>query len=280
MRSRKKSVLRVFKLRSGEEIVATYAGKSKDKIKLQRPMRVVNAVQADPFTGARRQVTYFTDWLGCTNSLNAEIPQDFVLVDFDPSPEICSLYSRQIEMEDKIDTPQLPLHDEQKSVDPPLPKTPAKNPYALTEEERQEIEDEIDKMMKEYKEKGGGDTLPANPLIPNGNIVFSLGIPRNIMEEWINSGFMDYLQEAVQDFITGEFIDDVLEEMEEERKPRRAPQTPSRRERISKNEWKEPNDDQKKDPKFGNKAGDWSPFAKDYLDPGEEKKTDGLDSKE
>lgn len=284
MRSRKKSELRVFKLRSGEEIVARYAGKNKDKIKLQRPMRVVNAVQADPFTGSKRQVTYFTDWLGCTNSPSAEIPQDFVLVDFDPSPEITSLYSRQIELQDTgNDTPKLPLEDVTRNPTPVVPKS--STPFRLTEEEQRELEEEVDRLMREHQKNGSGDQGPlsqSNPFIPPKSITFSIGVPQDVMEAWINNGFMDYLKDSIQDFLTGEFLDDIFEDMEEEHEKKRRPkQTPPnpRREKISRSDWKEPDEKQKTDPKFGNKPADWSPFIKDYLED-EKKKDDGLDKPE
>lgn len=284
MRSRKKSELRVFKLRSGEEIVARYAGKTKDKIKLQRPMRVVNAVQADPFTGSRRQVTYFTDWLGCTNSPSAEIPQDFVLVDFDPSPEITSMYSRQIELQDTgNDIPKLPLENATPNPTPLVPKS--NTPFKLTEEEQRELEEEVDRLMRENQKNGSGEQGPlsqSNPFIPPKNITFSIGVPQDIMEAWINNGFMDYLKDSIQDFFTGEFLDDIFEDIEEEsEKKRRSKKTPPnpRREKISRSDWKEPNEKQKTDPKFGNKPTDWSPFIKDYLED-EKKKDDGLDKPE
>jgi hypothetical protein len=277
MRSRKKSELRVYKLRSGEEIVARYAGKTKDKIKLQRPMRVVNAVQADPYTGARRQVTYFADWLGCTSSLNAEIPQDFVLVDFDPSPEISKLYSRQLELEDTKDAPPPATADEsQPSAAAPSFK-PSANPFKMTEEERKELEDEVERLMSQYEKEGNTPSPNSNPFVPPSNIVFSIGIPKDIMEAWIENGFMDYLRDSVQDFLTGEFLDEIIDEDDEEPRKRK-PKPPTKHEKISKNDWKEPNEKQKSDPKFGNKPNDWSPFVRDYLD--DKKKDEGLDKPE
>ena len=47
----KKSKLRVFKLRSGEEIIAKIAAKPRGKFTLERPMRINYSVAADPFSG-------------------------------------------------------------------------------------------------------------------------------------------------------------------------------------------------------------------------------------
>jgi hypothetical protein len=240
-------------------------------------MRVVNAVQADPYTGARRQVTYFADWLGCTSSLNAEIPQDFVLVDFDPSPEISKLYSRQLELEDTKDAPPPATADEsQPSAAAPSFK-PSANPFKMTEEERKELEDEVERLMSQYEKEGNTPSPNSNPFVPPSNIVFSIGIPKDIMEAWIENGFMDYLRDSVQDFLTGEFLDEIIDEDDEEPRKRK-PKPPTKHEKISKNDWKEPNEKQKSDPKFGNKPNDWSPFVRDYLD--DKKKDEGLDKPE
>ena len=100
MSRKKKTELRIFKLRSGEEIIAKVAGKTKDKIKLQRPMRIMNNIQSDPYTGAKRQVIYFSDWLGSTSEIIADIPLDFIVVELQPDPDIVCLYDRQTEADD------------------------------------------------------------------------------------------------------------------------------------------------------------------------------------
>lgn len=49
-----KSKLRVFKLRSGEEIIAKIAARPRGKFTLERPMKINYSVVADPFTGLKR----------------------------------------------------------------------------------------------------------------------------------------------------------------------------------------------------------------------------------
>ena len=51
-----KSKLRVFKLRSGEEIIAKIAARPRGKFTLERPMKINYSVVADPFTGLKKSV--------------------------------------------------------------------------------------------------------------------------------------------------------------------------------------------------------------------------------
>ena len=76
-----KSKLRVFKLRSGEEIIAKIAARPRGKFTLERPMKINYSVVADAFTGMKKSVLYFTDWLGGAVELKVDIPREFVLLE-------------------------------------------------------------------------------------------------------------------------------------------------------------------------------------------------------
>jgi hypothetical protein len=287
MRRSKKSELRVFKLRSGEEIIAKVAGKSKDKIKLQRPMRIVENYQTDPFTGAKRQFVFFTNWLGNTAELSADIPLDFIVVELSPDPDMISLYSRQTEIEDTNNTP--------------APKNPKSLFPNMSEADIQKMSDEIDEKLEEMLKQlasedaqglSGSDItptgmdwdaskppvnpLPFTPPLPFTNsetnipprlpssIVFSVSIPQDILAAWVESGFLDYLKDSVQDFISTDFMEEIMNDDEDE-VPQKPKKKRNRREKISKDEWKEPTDDLKQKPNYGNSHEDWSPYLKDYL---------------
>lgn len=273
MSRKKKSELRVFKLRSGEEIIAKVEGKTRDKIKLHRPMRIVNNIQTDPYTGVKRHTIYFADWLGSASELTATIPLDFVVVDLSPDPDMIDLYSRQTEVLDRSSSfPQLPI---------------GISPIPMSEEGLQKLNNEIDKkledLLKQYAEEeqsirgttGASDMSPLS-LIPDmpsfprpqSSIMFSVSIPQDILQSWVESGFIDYLKDSVSDFISTEFMEDMMnddEDEEEEEKPKKTKR--SRKEKISKDEWKEPTEEKKEKPTYGNSQDDWSPYLKDYLDP-------------
>lgn len=283
MRKRKNPELRVFKLRSGEEIIAKIAGKSKDKIRLMRPLKIMNTVVSDPFTGVKKQMVYFCDWLGCTTDLAADIPTDFIVVDLPPDPDMVALYDQQLEVQDKNNTvpppPMMPSSyaptNKKKSQPKPYPKDESLPP--LTQKELDDMITFMNKNMedlyKKYDEemKDGKGKLPIDPYSafpspfgpppPQGGsgIIFSFIIPQDTMNQWIESGMIDYLKDSIEDFMDME-MEDLLEEMDEQKKSKKP-----KKESVSKDKWKEPSDEQKKKPGFGNKHTDWSPYIQDYL---------------
>ena len=269
MSRRKKTELKVFKLRSGEEIIAKVAGKTKDKIKLLRPMRVMNNIQTDPYTGVKRHTVFFADWLGSTSEITADIPLDFVVVELAPDPDLITLYARQTEADDRQAAPPTI------SVAPPPP--PALPLPELSEEEMRELTDSVDKkleqMLKQLAAEDGqtggfpqGSMLPPlfNPMggslppsfspRPEG-IMFSVSIPNDVLNSWVESGFLDYLKDCVSDFVSTDFLE----------VPQKPKKKKNKREKISKDEWTEPAEDLKKKPNYGNSHEDWSPYLKDYM---------------
>ena len=286
MRIRKNPELRVFKLRSGEEIIAKIAGKSKDKIRLVRPLKIMNTVVSDPFTGEKKQRVYFCDWLGCTTDLAADIPTDFIVVDLPPDPDMVALYDQQLEVQDKNNTvsppPMMPS-----SYAPTNKKKPQAQPKPedfspLSDKELKDMISSIDKQMedlyKQYDEEMKNKKGIKPPLDPYGSfpspfgpppppqqggsgIIFSFIIPQDTMNQWIESGVIDYLKDSIEEFMEME-MEDLLEELDDQKsKPTKKP----KKEGMSKDKWKEPTDEQKKKPGFGNKHTDWSPYVQDYL---------------
>lgn len=274
MRRTKKSELKVFKLRSGEEIIAKVSGKSKDKIKLFRPMRITNNIQTDPYSGTKRHVVFFSDWLGSSADIEADIPLDFIVVELPPDPDMISLYSRQTEVDDKnTGKPSL------------APLAPPSLPFQMSEEKMKKMSDEVDekfeKLLKDLAAEGmtGDDQNPTPTGIPPflpfppfslpkiqkpEGILFSIAIPNDIMNSWIESGVIDYLKDCIDDFINTEFIEELMND-DTDSVPHKKKKKKNKREKISKEEWSEPSEDLKKKPNYGNSHEDWSPYLKDYL---------------
>jgi len=282
MRRIKKSELRVFKLRSGEEIIAKVSGKSKDKIKLLRPMRIMNNIQTDPYSGVKRHVIFFSDWLGSSAEIEADIPLDFIVVELPPDPDMISLYDRQVETDDK-------------NAGKPASVAPPQLPLDMTEEEMQKLSDDIDEKLEEMLKQlaaegktGGtnksGPAVPFLPMTPDmlmpkmpqkpDGIIFSVNIPNDILMSWVESGFIDYLKDSVEDFITTEFMEDMMND-EKDSVSNKPKKKKNKREKISKEDWAEPSDDLKKKPNYGNSHEDWSPYLKDYLPETDPPKNEG-----
>lgn len=272
MRRKKNTELKVFKLRSGEEIIAKVSGKSKDKIKLLRPMRIMNNIQTDVYTGVKRHVVFFSDWLGSSAEIEADIPLDFIVAELPPDPDMISLYSRQVETDDI-------------NVGKPSQIAPPSLPFDLSDEEMTKMSDDIDEKLEELLKQlasegstGGsekmalppGFAVPFLPPLPNQKIppkpegiIFSISIPNEILMSWVESGLIDYLKDSVEDFISTEFMEQMMND-ERDSVPKK-PKKKNKREKISKEDWTEPADDLKKKPNYGNSHEDWSPYLKDYI---------------
>lgn len=267
MRRTKKSELKVFKLRSGEEIIAKVSGKSKDKIKLFRPMRIMNNIQTDPYSGTKRHMVFFSDWLGSSADIEADIPLDFIVVELPPDPDMISLYSRQTEVDDK-------------NYHKPAPIVPPSLPLQMSEEDMKKMSDEVDEkleeLLKQLASEGitgdGGKAVPPFSLPPFSlpktqkpeGILFSIAIPNDILTSWIESGVLDYLKDCMDDFINTEFLEEMMND-DSDSVPQKKKKKKNKREKISKEEWSEPSEDLKKKPNYGNSHEDWSPYLKDYL---------------
>jgi hypothetical protein len=265
----KKSKLRVFKLRSGEEIIAKIAARPRGKFTLERPMRINYSVVADPFTGVKKSVLYFTDWLGGAVELQVDIPRAFVLLELTPDPDMERLYSTQSDAQDQFKASG--TGGIEPDVDPVIPPP--------TEEELKKLDSLLEsmgipKLDEETKTHFPEDAnapkppkdkskLPPFPSLfpPRQNgILFSFSIPNDILNEWIENGIMDYMKECMEDFMDIEMMDPMM-------KPKKKKPVAPKKQKPSKNksEWKPPTDDRSKSSDYGNKIDDWSPFLKDYV---------------
>ena len=267
----KKSKLRVFKLRSGEEIIAKIAAKPRGKFTLERPMRINYSVAADPFTGVKKSVLYFTDWLGGALELKVDIPREFVLLDLTPDPDMEKLYATQSEAQDTFRASG--TGGIEADLDAPI--TPP------TDEELKKLDDLLESMgipkldqpmgtKPVFPEdanapkppKGKSKLPPFPPLFPprQNGILFSFSIPNDILNEWIENGIMDYMKECMEDFMDIEMMDSVMKP-----KKKKPGQPKKQKPSKSKSEWKPPTEDRSKSSDYGNKIDDWSPFLKDYM---------------
>jgi hypothetical protein len=88
----------------------------------------------------------------------------------------------------------------------------------------------------------------------------------------VESGFLDYLKDSVEEFINTDFLEEMMnddedevEDLEDDVHPKPKKAKKSKREKISKDKWEEPPAEKKENPQFGNSHEDWSPYIKDYL---------------
>ena len=266
----KKSSLRVFKLRSGEEIIAKISAKPRGKITVERPMRINYSVVADPFTGIKKSVIYFTDWLGGATELMVDIPKDFILMDLTPDPDMEKLYVTQTEAQDRMNNPpakaEPPAGLDDDLSDLPMPtEEELKKLYALMESMGLAMSDDDADKKKPSDEKQKSPFMPPSfPFTappPQRGVIFTVSVPNDLINEWVKSGIMDYLRDCFQDFMESEMADYFAPPPPKKKKKK----TSVNKEKPSKEQWKPPTEDQQKEPDYGNRISDWSPFLSDYL---------------
>ena len=162
---------RIFKLRSGEQIVAEIKSSSSKKFKVRRPMSIRSAMQFDG-RGRQKEFTVLRDWLNYSDEMDTEIPKDFIVTIIKPTSQMITLYEREKELEDE---PQLPneiipisgMDDLKSFIDKELEKT--------IKEELESLEDE-DTDIKDAKEE---------------MMVMSLAFPIDVLQKMIDAGILD-----------------------------------------------------------------------------------------
>ena len=142
MSEKKQTNLRVFKLRSGEEIVAELIGKVTGKVIVSRPMKINNSIVADPFTGVRKKIMYLNDWLGNSNEIQITLPNNFIVLDLSPDPSIISLYNKQLDLDDVAS-----------SAPPPTVANPPDIFPELTEKDMKDLSDSVIKQYDKLKDE-------------------------------------------------------------------------------------------------------------------------------
>lgn len=266
----KKSNLRVFKLRSGEEVIARVSGKPRGKITVQRPMLINHSLVADPFTGAKKNVVYITDWIGSATELHVDIPKDFIVMELTPDPDMERLYTTQLESQDEFTRPTVKIE--------PEPEDPLhnlhKDSFMPTEEELRKLDALMEAMgfgppdEKENDKKPEKQMPPLPPAFPfppsppaQRGVILTINIPSELVNEWVQSGIMDYLKDCMEDFLESEMAD----YFNPPPPPKKKKKTAISKEKQSKDAWKPPTEEDSKKPEYGNNYNDWSPYLKDYI---------------
>ena len=91
---------KLYKLRSGEEIVSKVVSATSKKVTLFRPMQVKMSTLLDRNSGMTRDIVLLRRWLDNTFEINCELPLDYVALELKPTPDLISRYLMELERED------------------------------------------------------------------------------------------------------------------------------------------------------------------------------------
>jgi hypothetical protein len=110
-----KSEFVILKLRSGDEIVAKRNGSKKGSLPLSRPLQLQRSTLLDPLTGqVRKTICVFRDWLEFTTQIECEIPNDYIVMEATPSPDLIAKYEQELKI---MDTPKPQLAKGKKAAE-------------------------------------------------------------------------------------------------------------------------------------------------------------------
>lgn len=92
--------LKIFKLRSGEELICQVLEETKTKIKVVNPFIFKLSTVLDE--QGSYDMTVLRDWLSQSNDKNATIPKNHIVMQYDPKGDTVKLYNLQLESEKNL----------------------------------------------------------------------------------------------------------------------------------------------------------------------------------
>jgi len=98
---------RVFKLRSGDTIIARIVGEQGNKLILERPMKMQKLAWFDQQGIPRKELLALNNWIEFTLSNQISLPKDFILGILAPAPSLIKIYDASKEREDQVDSSKL-----------------------------------------------------------------------------------------------------------------------------------------------------------------------------
>jgi hypothetical protein len=98
---------RVFKLRSGDTIIARIVGEQGNKLILERPMKMQKLAWFDQQGIPRKELLALNNWIEFTLSNQISLPKDFILGILAPAPQLIKIYDASKEREDQVDSSNL-----------------------------------------------------------------------------------------------------------------------------------------------------------------------------
>lgn len=241
----------LIKLRSGEEIIASLMSKNRTGTKIMRPMQIKQIPFMDHITGSMKAAVVFENWIGRTNDNEVVIPNNWIGIKMLPSQEVIDAYERQMKFED-------------------APPQPSARKEELTEKEQnelQQLEDEMTRMLSGMLGGSPGQTMPevggldafSQVMGDQGkkdtvivNFMFPSNVFKNMMEEGLIEDFISAGLSYQDDNGDDSFEDDDLEDDVDPKKPKKI--------RENNIDFKE-----KEDEPWGNSFRDWSSNPNDYL---------------
>ena len=177
---------KIFKLKSGEEIIGLIDSQDDMTIKISRPMVVKSVLMVDN-SGYPKEVMIMRNWLELTNELDVQLPKDHIATTLNPAKETVFLYEKQKMREDQEYLYKQMIED----VTPKLPSElgfSGMNPQMMNMIQKKMEEELFGKTSKKEEE----DTSTPEPPEKTPNMVgMFLFFPPDIIADLIDTGVLD-----------------------------------------------------------------------------------------
>ena len=216
---------RILRLRSGQDVITRIVGKKRNNLVIERPMQMkVSSI----FDGmSQREVLVFRNWLQFTDSIQTQIPKDWIASFLEPVDEVIELYNIEKKKEDDIKKELKRLEDAE-----PLEKLMIVKEVMDNIRKIKGTDEPVDEKEPNYKD-----------MVEPGSIIVNLAIPPNIFFQMISEGMLENFD---LEHIMGSTYDDMMNDDFEKF-----------------TDVDTSNEIDRED--YGSKWTDWSPNIEDYL---------------
>lgn len=151
---------RIFKLRSGEDVIANLKGKSGERYILDRPM-AMKVTTVHNSIGFPQEQLFMRNWLSTSTTNEIKIPEDWVILISTPTEDVDKEYQKNLALED---------------VEPPKENTAGLPESYLKMLE--EIQQEEKKLLSDINQP------------KNKSILINMALPPEVFMEMLKNGFL------------------------------------------------------------------------------------------
>jgi hypothetical protein len=177
---------RLFKLRSGEEVLGLLSGENDSTISILKPMVIKTHISPDPL-GVTREITVLRNWLEFTDQEYIDLPRDHIASVLMPSESTVVLYQKSVRTEENYKESLRQAEEKKKET--------MQNPDSL-QDMFKSLFDEIIEMDSEPPINNPlaktPSSMPFPFMNPNTNVGMFFSIPPDIFQEMIENGLLDF----------------------------------------------------------------------------------------
>ena len=154
--------LKIFKLRSGEEVVCQVLEETKTKFKISDPLVFKTSIVSDE--RGSYDMTVLRDWLAYTENKTTEIPKNHIVLQYDPTGDTQKLYTLQLETEKNHNEKLISLDNNEEYDEGLSGEDPTQSQNKLFQDFLNSVVDKAEESKSEYEQQE-----ESNPFMGRGS---------------------------------------------------------------------------------------------------------------